>query len=131
MAFKNPKQKPLLLSVLKDIDRDSDNFDQISIIPKNNNANSNLLRKLTILLKRTYSEISATKQFRSILISSQRPKHNDIEGNLIITDSFPLLHKRYKVMEIIGIGTFSQILKVFDIFSQNLLGNFTVCPKYH
>ena len=111
MAFKSLKHKRCLISLLKEIDSSENSNDRVIDSHK-----VNVVRKLTILLKNTYFEISATKQFRNS-ISLPRLLLNDTDGNLIITDSFPLLNRRFKIMEIIGMGTFSQILKATDTLS--------------
>lgn len=72
-------------------------------------------RKLTLGLKQTYSEISATKAFgRGSLVRSNMC---NAQGQLIVGKSFPLLSKRYKLLDSVGLGTFSQIYKATDCFT--------------
>lgn len=72
-------------------------------------------RKLTIGLKQTYSEISAVKAFgRGTVIRSSM---TNAQGQLIVSKTFPLLSKRFKLLDAVGLGTFSQIFKATDGFT--------------
>lgn len=75
----------------------------------------NVIRKLTLGIKQTYSEISASKAFGGNTAS--RSMVTNAQGQLVVTKSFPLLSKRYKLMDLIGQGTFSQIYKATDCYS--------------
>lgn len=72
-------------------------------------------RMLTMGLKQTYSEISAAKSFGKGFI--MRSSMANAQGQLMVGKSFPLLTKRYKLLDAVGVGTFSQIYKATDCFT--------------
>lgn len=109
MAFRL-YQKPDIVSILKEIDSNDEDIANL--------ANINILRKLTLALKQTYGEILTTRclplsKLKSI---SNSFNINNTYGQLVINKSFPIILKRYKLIENIANGTFSQIFKAVDLY---------------
>ena len=76
---------------------------------------TNLVRRITMGLNRVHSEVLASKKFGKSSLSTA--SHFSKEGQLIIGRSFPVLDKRYTLSESVGQGTFSQIFKAKDSFT--------------
>ena len=76
----------------------------------------NLLRRSTLGLTQLFTEISAAKSFGGT-ISLRQESHSDSTGRLNIGESNPILGKRYRLVEQIGEGSFSQIYKALDTYS--------------
>lgn len=75
----------------------------------------NLVRRMTLGLTHLINEISASSAFKGIISKSN--SHSDSTGRFIIGTSNPILSKRYRLHELIGEGTFSQIYKATDSYS--------------
>jgi serine/threonine protein kinase len=75
----------------------------------------NLLRRSTLGSTDLFREIAATASFSGAVLCTN--SQSDSIGRLDIGASNPTLVKRYKLLEIIGEGTFSQIFKAEDIYS--------------
>jgi serine/threonine protein kinase len=75
----------------------------------------NLLRRSTLGSTDLFREIAATASFSGAVLCTN--SQSDSIGRLDIGTSNPTLVKRYKLLEIIGEGTFSQIFKAEDIYS--------------
>lgn len=78
----------------------------------------NLLYRTTIGLGQLYSDIQVNQKLPSLL-SNPRCYTND-EG-FFDTKSDLLLHKRYRLIEIIGQGTSSMVYKAEDIITQQIV----------
>jgi serine/threonine protein kinase len=74
----------------------------------------NLVRRMTLGLTHLINEISASSAFSGKVSKSN--SHSDSTGCFIIGTSNPILSKRYKLQELIGVGTFSQIYKATDSY---------------
>lgn len=77
----------------------------------------NLTRKMTMALQGTYSEIMAAKKFGNATFAvlsggALNTMFNNSNGALAL----PVIGKRYKLVETIGKGTFSQIFLAVDSF---------------
>lgn len=75
----------------------------------------NLLRRSTLGSTDLFREIAANASFSGAVLCTN--SQSDSIGRLDIGASTPTLVKRYKLLEIIGEGTFSQIFKAEDIYS--------------
>ena len=104
MAFTQPYTKPIVL-MIKEAETST---------PQ---GTPNLLRKLSVALKSTYAELQATRSFTCSVYRGSFP--TDISGNLVLGKSLPILGKRYRLTELIGKGTFSQIFKANCAFHFN------------
>lgn len=80
---------------------------------------TNLLRSLTLCLKQTVSDIHSTRSFPSSEISSSRKSTlpTNEQGHLLIGKSCPLILKRYRIIDAVAQGTFSQIFRAVDLFN--------------
>jgi len=103
--FSEPKSEDLS-ALLKDL-----------IVPR---VDSNPPRRLTLGIKQLHAEIIANKNFKASNFSFKQ-KHSDDTGRLLFGESTPLLGKRYRLLETIGEGTFSQIFKASDLQGNLLL----------
>ena len=111
--FSEPKSEDLS-ALLKDL-----------IVPR---VDSNPPRRLTLGIKQLHAEIIANKNFKASNFSFKQ-KHSDDTGRLLFGESTPLLGKRYRLLETIGEGTFSQIFKASDL-QGNLLLLLLLSNKY-
>lgn len=105
MAFTIPC-RPNVLQILKELDNDARKHRQIT----------NLTRKMTLGLNSTFQEIRATRSFSNISIRSSSTFPTNEFGHLLIGSSAPVLLKRYRLVQTIAHGTFSQIFRAFDLF---------------
>ena len=97
--------------------------DLLTILTANSSSSSsgwaesiNLLRRSTLGLTQLFTEISAAKSFGGT-VSLRQESHSDSTGRLNIGESNPILGKRYRLVEQIGEGSFSQIYKALDTYS--------------
>lgn len=77
---------------------------------------ANLVRRCTMGLSQLFTEISAAAAFGGTVAKSSN-FHSDERGHLNIGTSNPTLAKRYRLQEIVGEGTFSQIFSAIDIYT--------------
>lgn len=103
MAFTEPYQQDLAVVLGSTCDRSRDNFE------------SNLLRRSTVGIRLLYSDISASKSFGGMVMRNSSST-SDRDGRLVTGDSSPTLAKRYRLVEVIGTGSFSQIYKALDTY---------------
>lgn len=75
----------------------------------------NLVRRMTLGLTHLINEISSSSAFAGKV--ARINSHSDSTGRFIMGNSNPILYKRYKLQELIGEGTFSQIYKATDSYS--------------
>ena len=106
MAFSAPLEQDLLSAIR----------DQTITPPFPTQVEANLVRRCTMGLPQLFTEISAAAAFGGT-VSKSSTFHSDERGHLNIGTSNPTLAKRYRLQEIIGEGTFSQIFKAIDIYS--------------
>jgi serine/threonine protein kinase len=81
-------------------------------------------------LPQLFTEISAAAAFGGTVAKSSS-SHSDSKGHLEIGTSNPTLAKRYRLQEIIGVGTFSRIFKATDIYSGNSVAVKVMRVGYH
>ena len=108
MAFCEPKDQDLL-STLNEHSLPPSQSSQL-------HSKANIIRRCTLGLPQLYTEISAAAAFGGTVAKSGT-SHSDSRGHLNIGASNPILAKRYKLQEIIGEGTFSQIFRAIDVYS--------------
>ena len=72
----------------------------------------NLLRRSTLGLTQLFTEISAARSFGGIVTRNSGSHSDHSTGRLNIGESSPILSKRYRLVEQIGEGSFSQIYKI-------------------
>ena len=106
MAFSAPLEQDLL-SVIRDHTTTPCYPTQVE---------ANLVRRCTMGLTQLFTEMSAAAAFGGT-VSKSSTFHSDEKGHLNIGTSNPTLAKRYRLQEIIGEGTFSQIFRAIDIYS--------------
>lgn len=133
MAFQMPVKKDIL-SVIRSLDEDDPHRRIWSGGRSSEEATCNVTRRLTLVLRRTYSEIKAAQSFPNF-------KRNDIgraneisggfigarqmepavfpsndQGHLVLGDSSPIMKKRYQLTDLMANGTFSQVYNAVDLF---------------
>lgn len=104
MAFSEPKNQDLVTAL-----QDS----------SQTQYGCNLLRRSTLGSSDLFREISATASFSGAVLCTN--SKSDSLGRLDIGSSNPTLVKRFRLLEIIGEGTFSQIFKAEDIYSSQTI----------
>lgn len=96
----------------------------------------NITRRLTLVLRRTYSEIKAAQSFPNFKQRNDKGGRapgdstgficarqmgpmvfptND-QGHLVLGDSSPIMKKRYQLIDLMANGTFSQVYNAVDLF---------------
>jgi serine/threonine protein kinase len=80
-------------------------------------SETNLLRRSTEGIRLLYSEISASRSFGGMVVRDPSTT-TDREGRLITGNSNPTLAKRYRLLEAIGTGSFSQIFRALDTYAE-------------
>lgn len=79
-------------------------------------VNCNLVRRNTLYVKQTFSELQAKRALPSMGVASTSTLPTNEMGHLLIGKSLPLLLKRYRILELLSYGTFSQIFRAVDQF---------------
>jgi len=137
-AFQVPVKRDIL-SVIRSLDAEDVNEDegdqrQLHRRVRSRCACCNVTRRLTLVLRRTYSEIKAAQSFPNFKrndkghtndfsggisgprqIGSAGFPTND-QGHLVLGDSCPIMKKRYQLTDMRANGTFSQIYNAVDLF---------------
>lgn len=108
--FREPDVKDLKrhLHDLLAVTKHEDGASQILCIPK-----PNILRQMTLGIQQIHLEIAAASKFGGNGIVSE--SHSDAAGKLKVTSSLPLLGKRFRLLDVLGEGTLSQIFKAGDV----------------
>jgi serine/threonine protein kinase len=79
-------------------------------------AQTNLSRKMALGLKSLYSEISAARNFGGEHLSFSKGVDLRNVPMQVSSKALPMIGKRYKLVKLIGDGTFSQIFQAVDSF---------------
>jgi hypothetical protein len=79
-------------------------------------VNCNLVRRNTLYVKQSFSELHAKRALPSMGVASTSTLPTNEMGHLLIGKSSPLLLKRYRILEMLSYGTFSQIFRAVDQF---------------
>jgi serine/threonine protein kinase len=76
-----------------------------------------VVRRLTLGIKQVYGEIDASRSFGAQNIMTYNPTFPTNElGHLLVGKVSPTIVKRYRLVEQVAIGTFSQIFKAIDVY---------------
>jgi len=133
MAFQMPVKKDIL-SVIRSLDEDDQQHRIWSVGRVLEEATCNVTRRLTLVLRRTYSEIKAAQSFPNFK-RIDKGHTNEIsggfigarqmgtvvfptndQGHLVLGDSSPIMKKRYQLIDLRANGTFSQVYNAVDLF---------------